>query len=294
MRKITIGSLLTLLGASVWIGCSSSSTDVAATSTSCTLTDNTTATSTVSTNGCTLVTRDTTSCQASREAQGLSGFWLKFSCRVTLTKSGDTVTIVTDGQPDHKSPYFATTNACYEAGFPTGRSANPNTLGSQNISLTVDYTPSAPSTTAGTAMSMGVIGIALNGVAIFSNAAAPGDDIYAEVATFDKCEGHPAGTMYHYHTEPTTATNSDNNFIGVMTDGYPIYGRYDANSTNPTLDQATGGTSVGGGHLGTTVDSPSTSVYHYHVNYQSSGSSNAYFITSGYLMAAAGTCTGCN
>src|SRR5690606_36945959 len=98
----------------------------------------------------------------------------------------------------------------------------------------------------------------------------------------DKCEGHPAGTQYHYHIEPTTATNQDSNFIGVMRDGYPIYGRYDSGSTTaPTLTHANGG-GTAGGHSGTTADSSSSDVYHYHVNYKAEGSQNAYFITSGY------------
>lgn len=262
-------------------------------STVCAVTDDTTE-GAKSSNGCPLLTRDTSSCSNSRTNQGLSGFWLKFSCRVTLTKSGSNVTITTDGQPDYKSPYFSTSNACYESGFPTGRAANPNTLGEQNISLTVPYSPSNPSNTTGSAMSMGVVGVALNGVVIYSNAAAPGDNIYDEVATFDKCEGHPAGTMYHYHTEPTTTSNEDENFVGVMRDGYPIYGRYDAGDVTPTLSH--GGTSTKGGHSGTTVDSLSN-VYHYHVNLQTSGSDSAYFITSGYYMGPSGqvgSCTGCN
>jgi hypothetical protein len=267
-------------------GATSSSEDNS--NTECTLDDNTTAT-TQSTNGCNLVTRDTTSCQASRTAQGLSGWWLKFSCRVTLTKSGSNVIISTDGQPDHKSPYFETSNPCYESGFPSGRAANPNTLGSQSISVTVPFSPTADAGATGTAMSMGVVGIALNGVSIFSNAAAPGDSIYDEVATFDKCEGHPAGTKYHYHTEPTTASDTDDNFIGVMRDGFPIYGREEYGGGSPTLDKA----SVGA-HLGFTVDSPSTNVYHYHVNYQVDGADNAYFITSGYYLSSTGACTGCN
>lgn len=294
MTKLTLKATAVFLTAGLSAvlfinGCSGGSSSSSSTgSGTCALTDNTTET-TASTNGCYLLSRDTSSCAASRTAQGLSGFWLNFSCRVTLTKSGSNVIITTDGQPDHKSAYFSTSNACYEAGFPTGRFANPNTLGSQSISMTVPYSPSAGAGSTGTAMGMGAIGIALNGVAIFSNAAAPPDNIYDEVDTFDKCEGHPAGTMYHYHTEPTTATNADEYFVGVMRDGFPIYGRYDAGGATPTLNKASGG-----GHQGTTVDSGGSSVYHYHVNYQSSGSDNAYFITSGYYMGTAGTCTGCN
>ena len=281
--------LTVLIAACSGSGGSSSSSSTTSSSSSCTLTSNTTQT-TASSLGCYLLTRDVSSCQSSRTSQGLSGFWLKFSCRVTLTKSGSNVVITSDGQPDHKSPYFGSSNACYESGFPSGRSANPNTLGSQSISMTVPYSPSASAGTTGTAMGMGAIGIALNGVAIYSNAAAAPDNIYDEVYTFDKCEGHPAGTMYHYHTEPPAISNSDDNFVGVMRDGYPIYGRSEYGGGTPTLNKATGG-----GHLGLTTDSTSSNVYHYHVNIQSSGSESAYFITSGYYMGTTtGACTGCN
>lgn len=272
------------------ISCSKSSSTAETTTTdsTCSLDDNTTEKS-QSTNGCYMLERDTSSCQASRTAQGLSGFWLKFSCRVTLTKSGTDVTITTDSQPDYKSAYFKSTDPCYQAGFPSGRAANPNTLGAQSVSMTVSMNPTASSGTTGNAMSMGVIGIALNGVVIFSNAAAPGDDIYNEVATFDKCEGHPAGTTYHYHIEPTTASDNDDNFIGVMRDGFPIYGRVEYGGGTPTLNKASGG-----GHSGFTEDSTSTAVNHYHVNLQTNGTDSAYFITTGYYMGTAGSCTGCN
>src|ERR1043165_560780 len=52
--------------------------------TGCALAANTTATSTVNA-GCALLERDTSSCREAREEIGLSGFWLKFSCRVTIT-----------------------------------------------------------------------------------------------------------------------------------------------------------------------------------------------------------------
>jgi hypothetical protein len=295
MKKIrllnpVLGIVCTFIVFQILAGCTKASTSDTApvATTGCTLTDNTSVLATSSL-GCAKLSRDTSSCLSSRQTQGLSGFWLKFSCRVTLTKSGSNVIITTDGQPDHKSPYFATSNACYEAGFPAGRAANPNKLGTLAISMTVPFAPGTPSGSVGTAMSMGVIGIALNGVAIFSNAAAPGDNIYAEVATFDKCEGHPAGTKYHYHIEPTTVSDSDSNFIGVMRDGFPVYGRYEPNgAVIPTLDKASAG-----GHLGTTPDSTVTSVYHYHVNLQTSGADSAYFITSGFYMGSAGVCTGC-
>jgi hypothetical protein len=253
----------------------------------CSLTANTTATTTLNSYGCALLNRDTSSCKADREAQGLSGFWLKFSCNVTLKKSGSNVILTSENQPDTKSFYYNTTDACYEAYSSQERRANPNKIAAQTITMTVPYNPTAaapPRATSG-----GVIGMALNGIAIYSNTAAPGDNIYEEEATFDKCDGHPDNaSRYHYHTEPSSITNTDSNFVGVLRDGFPIYGRndYETGTTVTGLDAQ-------GGKTGKTADSPTTAVYHYHVNLQTDGTDSAYFISTGYYKGTAGTCTGC-
>src|SRR4051794_31738861 len=97
-----------------------------AATTGCTLTAATTATATVSADGCAVLARDTTACDAARTAAGLTGFWRKFSCRVTLAKAGTTITAMADGLPDYKSNYFETTNACHEDY--TGAVQNPNLI----------------------------------------------------------------------------------------------------------------------------------------------------------------------
>jgi hypothetical protein len=275
-------AVLTAVAASgYFVGCAETADDGG----SCSLADNTTATTLTSANGCAVLTRDTSSCEASRTAQGLSGFWLKYSCNVTLTKTGDTVTIATDSVPDRKSPYFGSADSCYEALSVSGRAVNPNLLAEQGISMTVDYTPTASGSTA--TMPGGAVGVTLDGVVVYDNEAAPGDSIYAEVDSFDKCEGHPDNSStYHYHTEPTSITNADSKFVGVMRDGFAIYGKKDADGSTPSnLDAA-------GGHTGTTVDS-TTAVYHYHINTQTSGSDSADFLTKGLYRGTAGTCTGC-
>lgn len=252
----------------------------------CDLTLNTTEAATENSYGCAIVTRDTSSCEAERTAQGLSGYWLKFSCRITLTKSGSNVVMETDSRPDTKSQYFASTDSCYEAFSATGRITNPNSISAQSITMTVPMTGTKASSN--TSMTGATIGIAISGVSMFGNFAAPGDDIYEESQTFDKCEGHPQNSgNYHYHTEPTSITQTDSAFVGVMRDGIPVYGREDEDGSTPTLDAA-------GGHTGTTVDSPSTPVYHYHVNLQTNGTDSAYFLTTGYYAGTPGTCTGCN
>ncbi|HEY3803971.1 MAG TPA: YHYH protein [Kofleriaceae bacterium] len=250
----------------------------------CTLTADTTATSTVI-DGCALRTRDTSSCQSAREQQGLGGFWLKFSCRVTLTVAGATVQLVSDDQPDYLSNYFAASDPCHVAY--TTQFPDPNTIAAQHITMTVPVAPSGSAS----AMSLGAVGMALNGVAIFDNQAAPGDDIFDESGSFDQCQGHPQMQgVYHYHSEPYAISYADDAFIGVMRDGNPIYGRFDPGGSSPTLDAA-------GGHTSATADS-STPVYHYHLNLQTStGSATAgdmvWFLTTGQYASTPGSCLGC-
>lgn len=252
----------------------------------CLLVQNTTATSTVNPNGCAVLDRDTSGCAASRSAAGLTGYWLKFSCRVTLSKTASGVSAQADGQPDYKSNYFAASNPCHETY--TGAIQNPNLIAVENYTVTFPANPDTQSTSMnGTA----VVGLTVNGVPVFGNFAAPGDDIYQEAQTFDRCGAHPQGTgHYHYHGEPYAITYNDSNFVGVMRDGYPIYGRKDPNGSLPTLDAF-------GGHTGVTVDSPSTPVYHYHVNEQTStnpGTSGQkqWFLTTGTFRGTPGACSG--
>ncbi len=244
----------------------------AAAGNACPLAANTKATSVV-TNGCARLERDASACAAARTAQGLSGAWLKFSCRVTLTKQGTAVQAVSDSQPDYPSNYFATTNACYSAYTPSF--PNPNQIAAQTLTIKAPVTPN----TTATQMGLGAVGVAVNGVAIFDNQAAPGDDIFKEAGSFDRCGGHPQQQgQYHYHGEPYAISYDDSNLIGVLRDGYFVYGRRDADSSLPTLD-------ANGGHTGTTPDS-TTPVYHYHLDEQTSGASGTagqkqWFLTKG-------------
>ena len=94
------------------------------------------------------------------------------------------------------------------------------------------------------------------------------------------------------HSEPYSITQDDSNFVGVMRDGYPVYGRRDPSGMVPTdLDAF-------GGHTSVTVDSPSVAVYHDHVNLQTSTSAGTlgqqqWFLTKGTFRGTPGACTGC-
>ena len=252
----------------------------------CVLTQATTPTTATSNSGCAVLTRDTSSCRAQRLDAGVSGFWLQFSCRVVLTSDGSTVLAKTDSLPDHLSNYFPDSNACHETY--TAAIQNPNSIAAQSLLV---HFPLAPTMTA-EGMHSAVVGLALDGVALFGNFAAPGDDIFKEAATFDRCGGHPQMTgQYHYHSEPLAISSDDGLLIGALRDGYPMYGRRDADGTFPTLDSY-------GGHVGLTADSPSAVRYHYHVNQQTSTASTSlgqmqWFLTTGNYRGTPASCASC-
>jgi len=247
----------------------------------------TTATDTASASGCHVLERDASACADARKAQGLSGFWLRFSCRVSLSTSAGVVKAAADGQPDYLSNYYPSGDACHEDY--TGAIQNPNVIYPKSY---VIQFPQAPDM-ASQPMSVAIVGLAVNGVPIFGNFAAPGDDIYQEAKTFDRCGGHPQMSgSYHYHAEPHAISNDDDNFIGVMRDGYPIYGRKDSDGTYPTVDAF-------GGHTGFTIDSPDVAVYHYHVNEQTSTNAQSagqkqWFLTTGTFRGTPAACGSCN
>jgi len=162
---------------------------------------------------------------------------------------------------------------------------NINTAGNQNAIFKFPLTPTKNNGTA-TATTGGNIGVFINGVALFDfrdgaawnnttgalcggpgNAPCPGgmgttqawnrDAIVAERAGFDCAKGHPAGTNYHHHQNPS-AFNLDLNvlsnvcnlyaadglyvinttqhspLLGFAYDGFPIYGAYAYKDTNGT------------------------------------------------------------
>lgn len=256
----------------------------------CPLGASTTATATTNEAGCAVLERDSSACRAGREAAGLSGFWLEFSCRVTLSKATaggiEVVRTEADGQPDYPSFYFQADHACYED-WPDG-DANPNHIVATTRVIDIPVAGTVGEQT----MTGGIVGVAMNGVPIFGDFAAPGDDIFLEVFTFDRCGAHPSenGT-YHYHGEPWAISNDDARFIGVLRDGYPIYGRRDADGTTPTLD-------VYGGHTSVTAHSPGTPVYHYHLNEQTStapltAGDTQWFLTTGTYRGTPAACADC-
>lgn len=178
-----------------------------------------------------------------------------FTC-VTARVDGSNIVITTKDLPPHASYYYGSGHSLYEA-LPSGKTANPNSIQEQNIVLTIPLNPTVSSST--TDSSLGAVGVAINSVAIFNNQAAPGDTLADEIKTFDGGNGHPQNSgMYHYHIEPTKITSDDSKLIGVLLDGFPVYGKKDEDGSTPSdLDAAHG-------HTHATSHFPA-GLYHYHV-----------------------------
>ena len=195
---------------------------------------------------------------------------------ITSFDSSGSVSVIikTTDVPDHKSPFFPTTSAKYEAyngdnpAFSTsinlmGGISDPDLL-SQNLTFTIPRYPAVASTH-GSTMG-GPIGIARNGIVFFNQYNGVGALLdQLEINNADQYLGHPtptvAGAQYHYHYEPKflTATYGNSSFMGFLIDGFPVYGPYESGVkiTQSMLDSYNG-------HVSSTEDYPNDKIYHYH------------------------------
>jgi hypothetical protein len=185
----------------------------------------------------------------------------------SVTSDGTTISIKVNGLPDHKSPYYATTNSLYQSysGVTFGGLVfvkNPNSIIEQSGIFKIPINPKMATNHAATPL--GPIGIALNGVPFFNQYAGPNNqELKGEMAGFDQFYGHPQNSgVYHYHVEPlqlTTVKSTKSGLMGFLLDGFPVYGPQEENGsavTNANLD-------VYHGHIHATLDYPN-GIYHYH------------------------------
>jgi hypothetical protein len=194
----------------------------------------------------------------------------------SITSDGTYITIKTNGTPDHKSIYYPTTNALYEAfsgatfnGVTFNK--NPNSIATQNFTFKIPANPAVAANHAATPL--GAIGVSLNGVPFFNQYAGPNQPLTNEITSFDKYWGHPQATgVYHYHVEPlylTTIKATKSSLLGFLLDGFPVYGPEENGVAVTGLDAYHGHTHV-------TADYPN-GVYHYHVT-----NTDPYINGSGY------------
>lgn len=207
----------------------------------------------------------------------------KYKSAVTVSTSGNSITLKSQGVPDHVTPYWGTGNALYEAQT-AGQGLTPGNLMTQSFVMTLTTSPAEASSKEAT--SLGPIGMALNGVAIYNDREGGNVPVDAQVLkTFDRGGGHSGpGGLYHYHFDGDFTSKDDAKLIGFLRDGFPIYGRKDMDGSYPSnLD-------ANGGHVGPTTEFPN-GIYHYHSAKTSYMSSAFYVLKSGSYHGTKGTFT---
>lgn len=197
--------------------------------------------------------------------------------------SGNNVVIETNGLANHTSPYWSnTTERC--ATPPNGGEICTNSTTASNhplfveptettyqfmapgniddfngsYSLTISANPTLA--TSSTSTGLGAIGIAVSGANIYNDQEGPGVALDNAIGSFDYTAAHTGPQSYHYHLEPKAFSDDDDALVGIIADGFFIYGRQcNSTSTYPTdLDAS-------GGHTSTTQHSDGASEYHYHI-----------------------------
>ena len=199
---------------------------------------------------------------------------------VTVMLSGTNVVIESNGLPNHTSPYWSNTTSRTITG-PEGNSMT--TVSSSNhplwveptvtshdqmapgniddfngsFSLTVSANPALASNTSSTGL--GPIGIAISGSMIYNDEEGPNVPLDNAVGSLDYSAAHTGPQSYHYHLEPKAWSNDDEALIGIIADGFFLYGRKcNETGTYPTdLDAS-------GGHISTTQHTTEAE-YHYHI-----------------------------
>lgn len=169
---------------------------------------------------------------------------------------GSNVVIETTGNPNHTTVYWGEGHPLYieEPDVQLTPSRIPGFDGS--ATLRVSQNPQLASSS--TATQLGAIGIAVSGAAIFNDQEGNGP-LEGAAASLDYTGAHIGPSVYHYHLEPTAWSEDDSNLVGILADGFFVYGR----KCNSTGDYPTD-LDASGGHMSTTQHTIEAE-YHYHI-----------------------------
>lgn len=194
----------------------------------------------------------------------------------TIYLEGSQVVLETNGLPNHTSPYWSNTNERSLDGHTTPAAASdhplfvmptltsfdqmaPGNIDNFNGSYTLRVPVNPTLATSSSATGLGAIGFAVSGAMIYNDEEGPNVPLDNAVSSLDYTGAHTGPQSYHYHLEPKAWSEDDEKLIGIISDGFFLYGRK-CNSTNdyPTdLDES-------GGHTHQTQHGESEE-YHYHI-----------------------------
>ena len=209
--------------------------------------------------------------------------WGEFDAtNLTIYSDGDEVVIESNGLPNHTSPYWSNTTE-RSAVDPMGNTLVTDAA-SVNHPLFVEPTvtsfadmapgniddfdgsytlriPSSPDVASSSSSTgLGPIGIAISGSMIYNDEEGANVALDDAAPSLDYTGAHTGPQSYHYHLETKAWSNDDEKLIGIISDGFFLYGRKcNSTGTYPSdLDAS-------GGHTSTTLHSQDSQEYHYHI-----------------------------
>ncbi len=185
---------------------------------------------------------------------------------VTVSFDGDEITIESNGLPNHTSPYWDPGNSLYiDPVVADAAQMSPGRIDEQSYTLMVPAAPEKASSASATGL--GAIGISISGAPIFNDEEGPNNSLSENVASgFDYAGAHMGPTGYHYHLEAadvaenTVLSFDDEKLVGILQDGFLIYGRK-CNATGDYPEDL----DASGGHTSSTQHSDGAEFYHYHI-----------------------------
>lgn len=194
----------------------------------------------------------------------------QWSSNVSISWASGSIQWASDGLPSHE---VADVYAIPEGPGQLVATPAAEVVTATPVDVTIPLNPVWSETPTDTPL--GTIGVMVSGAVLFNDyegdqvTVALDDNFVVDGAPFvDACNGHPVGFggSYHYHGVPYCITDAvdtagqHSTIIGLLLDGFPIYGPNDvdgARVTNADLDEC-------GGHVGPTPEFPD-GIYHYHL-----------------------------
>lgn len=208
---------------------------------------------------------------------------------VVLSEDGCTVALESAGKPDHTSSYWDSGNdsGLYvepedAALFDAQRSPGDIEDYINDFNLTVSVSPQLASSSSATPL--GAIGISISGAPIFNDSEGNGDVSLGVIQGFDRNGAHTGPQTYHYHLEPKAISYDDDSLVGIMADGFLIFGRrcYSTADYPTDLDESNGHSSV------TLYTGSGDAEYHYHVSTEQYLNGDYYLIFPGNFQGTPG------
>jgi len=199
-------------------------------------------------------------------SDGLHAAFAEFVGNVEVVLDGDEVVIEATGRPNHTSAYWNPDNSSglYVAPDPditTVSQMSPGYIENYTNLYTLRVSTNPSLASSATSTGLGAVGIAVSGVPIFNDEEGPAVQLdLGVISGFDRNGAHTGPETYHYHLEPKAITNDDAELVGILADGFFLYGRQCFSTLGgypEDLDES-------GGHVSMTQHSDGDE-YHYHI-----------------------------